>query len=133
MSTELPLVRKLELLLEVTSKTSRSQDLQELLDLVMDTLFVLVSYDAAGIYLLQTPEAITKELVEHPHIFHTKALRGYDSNAPTDISLKSSEGLDRTRRRDWSTDHFSGRQTRFAIRHGTRGDPLRDARTDRFQ
>lgn len=93
MSTELPLVRKLELLLEVTSKTSRSQDLQELLDLVMDTLFVLVSYDAAGIYLLQTPETITKELVEHPHIFHTKALRGYDSNAPTDISLKSSEGL----------------------------------------
>jgi len=94
MSTaELPLLRKLELLLEVTNKTSRSQDLQNLLDLVMDTLFVLVSCDAAGIYLLQTPESITGELVEHPHVLHTKALRGYDSKAPTDIRLMSSEGL----------------------------------------
>lgn len=94
MSTaELPIVKKAELLLEVTKQTSRSQDLQELLDLVMDTLFLLVSYDAAGIYLLQRPESLIREILEHPHVFHTKALRGYDSNAPTDLRLKSSQGL----------------------------------------
>lgn len=92
-TAELSIVCKLALLLEVTKQISRSQDLQELLDLVMDTLCALVSYDAAGIYVLQHPEPITEDLTEHPHIFHTKALRGYHANPLTDIRLKSSEGL----------------------------------------
>jgi phosphoserine phosphatase RsbU/P len=92
-TAELSIVRKLELLLEVTNQISRSQDLQELLDLVMDTLCTLVSYDAAGIYVLQHPEPITETLLEHPHVFHTKALRGYEANPLTDIRLNSGEGL----------------------------------------
>lgn len=60
-TADFPIVNKLELLLEITKKISRSQDLQELLDLVMDTLFTLISYDAAGIYVLQHPEPLTED------------------------------------------------------------------------
>lgn len=94
MSTaELPFARKLELLLEITSRISRSQDLQELLVLVMDTLSLLVTYDAAGIYVLQSPESLAGDRLEHPHVLHGKALRGYDLDTPTDVRLKSREGL----------------------------------------
>lgn len=92
-TAELSIASKLELLLDVTKRTSRSQDLQELLNLVMDTLFILVSYDAAGIYVLQYPEPITEDILEHSHVFQTKALRGYEVSPRTDIHLKSNEGL----------------------------------------
>jgi hypothetical protein len=39
---------KLRMLLDITKKISRSLDLQEVLNLVMDTLDSLIPYDAAG-------------------------------------------------------------------------------------
>src|ERR1051325_824216 len=46
-------IDKLRMLLDITSKISRSLDLQEVLNLVMDTLDSLIPYDAAGIFVLQ--------------------------------------------------------------------------------
>ena len=43
---------KLRMLLDITKKISRSLDLQEILNLVMDTLDSLIPYDAAGIFVL---------------------------------------------------------------------------------
>ena len=48
------------MLLDITSKISRSLDLQEVLNLVMDTLDSLIPYDAAGIFVVQCTD---KELV----------------------------------------------------------------------
>ncbi len=42
-------VDKLRMLLDITSKISRSLDLQEVLNLVMDTLDSLIPYDAASL------------------------------------------------------------------------------------
>ena len=44
---------KLRMLLDITKKISRSLDLQEVLNLVMDTLDSLIPYDAAGIFVLK--------------------------------------------------------------------------------
>jgi GAF domain-containing protein len=41
------------MLLDITKTISRSLDLDELLNLVMDTLGSLLPYDAAGIYLIE--------------------------------------------------------------------------------
>ncbi len=49
--SNLSTVDKLRLLLDITKTISRSLDLDELLNLVMDTLGSLLPYDAAGIYL----------------------------------------------------------------------------------
>ena len=51
---------KLRMLLDITKKISRSLDLQEVLNLVMDTLDSLIPYDAAGIFLIECGD---KELV----------------------------------------------------------------------
>ena len=45
-------IDKLRMLLDITKKISRSLDLQEVLNLVMDTLDSLIPYDAAGIFVL---------------------------------------------------------------------------------
>lgn len=66
-------VDKLRKLLDITKTISRSLDLEEVLNLVMDTLGSLVPYDAAGIYLIEfSPED------KSPYIFKSKALRGYN-------------------------------------------------------
>src|SRR5204862_7310593 len=66
-------VDKLRLLLDITKTISRSLDLDEVLNLVMDTLGSLVAYDAAGIYLIEfSPED------KNPYVFKSKALRGYN-------------------------------------------------------
>ena len=57
---ELSTIDKLRMLLDITKKISRSLDLQEVLNLVMDTLDSLIPYDAAGIFVLQCRD---KELV----------------------------------------------------------------------
>ena len=44
---------KLRMLLDITKKISRSLDLQEVLNLVMDTLDSLIPYDAAGIFVVK--------------------------------------------------------------------------------
>jgi sigma-B regulation protein RsbU (phosphoserine phosphatase) len=84
---------KLRMLLDITKKISRSLDLQEVLNLVMDTLDSLIPYDAAGIFLLQCKD---KELVpegEEPCEFKAEAVRGYDIDELSDLHLKLGEGF----------------------------------------
>lgn len=65
-------IDKLRSLLDITKTISRSLDLDEVLNLVMDTLGSLIPYDAAGIYLIEfSPEDA------NPYIFKSKAIRGY--------------------------------------------------------
>ena len=84
---------KLRLLLDITKKISRSLDLQEVLNLVMDTLDSLIPYDAAGIFVLQ---CVDRELVpegEEPCTFKAEAVRGYDIDELSDLHLKLGEGF----------------------------------------
>lgn len=69
---QLKTVDKLRMLLEITRTISRSLDLDELLNLVMDTLGSLIHYDAAGIYLMDVGEG------DSPYIFKARAIRGYE-------------------------------------------------------
>ncbi|HEU4765780.1 MAG TPA: GAF domain-containing SpoIIE family protein phosphatase [Pyrinomonadaceae bacterium] len=83
---------KLRMLLDITKKISRSLDLQEVLNLVMDTLDSLIPYDAAGIFLLECD----KDLVaadEEPCTFKAEAVRGYDVEELYDLHLKLGEGF----------------------------------------
>ncbi len=72
-ASQLSTVDKLRLLLDITKKISRSLDLDEVLNLVMDTLGSLLPYDAAGIYLIEqgTDDG-------NPYIFKSKVIRGYE-------------------------------------------------------
>ncbi len=79
-------VDKLRMLLDITKKISRSLDLDEILTLVMDTLDSLLPYDAAGIYLIDTED-------QSNHIFHAKALRGYQVESLEFPDLKEGEGF----------------------------------------
>src|SRR5689334_25036015 len=80
---------KLRMLLDITKKISRSLDLQEVLNLVMDTLDSLIPYDAAGIFVLQCldPELVPEEN-EEPCTFKAEAVRGYDIDELSDLHLK---------------------------------------------
>lgn len=88
-------VDKLRMLLDITKTISRSLDLHEVLNLVMDTLDSLIPYDAAGIYLVEcsTPPIDRQGELDETCIFHTEALRGYDIDALTELKLKMGEGL----------------------------------------
>jgi phosphoserine phosphatase RsbU/P len=86
-------IDKLRLLLDITKKISRSLDLQEVLNLVMDTLYSVIPYDAAGIFLI---ECVEKELLpegEEPCQFKAEAVRGYDVQELYDLHLKLGEGF----------------------------------------
>src|SRR5678809_8721 len=86
-------IDKLRMLLDITNKISRSLDLQEVLNLVMDTLDSLIPYDAAGIFVLQ---CVDKDLVpegEEPCTFKSEAVRGYDIAELSDLHLKLGEGF----------------------------------------
>ena len=90
---ELSTIDKLRMLLDITKKISRSLDLQEVLNLVMDTLDSLIPYDAAGIFVLQCRD---KELIpegEEPCEFKSEAVRGYDIDELSDLHLKLGEGF----------------------------------------
>jgi len=79
---------KLRMLLEITRTISRTLDLDEVLNLVMDTLGSLIHYDAAGIYLIETNE------YGDPHIFRSKVIRGYGiSSRLKEPRLKLGEGF----------------------------------------
>jgi len=73
-------VDKLRMLLDITKTISRSLDLDEVLNLVMDTLDSLIPYDAAGIYMVQVFGANSR--MGHGRRrdlrLHTQAVRGYD-------------------------------------------------------
>jgi sigma-B regulation protein RsbU (phosphoserine phosphatase) len=91
---ELTITDKLRLLLDITKKISRSLDLQEVLNLVMDTLDSLIPYDAAGIYILKCAMiGGGKPSPDQACVFHTEALRGYDIEELTELRLKIGEGI----------------------------------------
>jgi len=80
---------KLRMLLDITKKISRSLDLDEVLNLVMDTLGSLIPYDAAGIYLIEFGGEGSS-----PYIFKSKVIRGYQiSFELIEPQLKIGEGL----------------------------------------
>ncbi len=86
---------KLRLLLEITKKISRSFDVDEVLNLVMDTLGTLIPYDAAGIYMIHCGQRRDGHDTESPELrgFSTTSLRGYDIGELAGLHLKVGEGL----------------------------------------
>src|SRR5437660_10476989 len=84
---------KLRMLLDITKTISRSLDLQEVLNLVMDTLDSLIPYDAAGIYLVKCsrPLAEWEGGLDETCVFHTEAVRGYDIADMQELRLKMGE------------------------------------------
>jgi sigma-B regulation protein RsbU (phosphoserine phosphatase) len=82
---------KLRMLLDITKKISRSLDLQEVLNLVMDTLDSLIPYDAAGIFVVECLDEVVEG--EEPCVFKAEAVRGYDIAELTNLHLKQGEGL----------------------------------------
>ncbi|HYE66333.1 MAG TPA: GAF domain-containing SpoIIE family protein phosphatase [Pyrinomonadaceae bacterium] len=89
----LTITDKLRLLLDITNKISRSLDLQEVLNLVMDTLDSLIPYDAAGIFVLRCAKTGAGALPEQACIFHAEAVRGYDIDELTELRVKLGEGI----------------------------------------
>lgn len=86
---KLSTVDKLRLLLDITKTISRSLDLDEVLNLVMDTLGSLIPYDAAGIYLI---EHVAED--KSPYIFKSKVIRGYQISFDLiEPRLKMGEGF----------------------------------------
>src|SRR5437879_5798900 len=86
-------VDKLRMLLDITKKISRSLDLQEVLNLVMDTLDSLIPYDAAGIFVVDCGEGSLNTEKDEPCVFKSQAVRGYDTSELSDLHLKLDEGL----------------------------------------
>src|SRR5437879_2750886 len=87
--TKLSTVDKLRMLLDITKTISRSLDLEEVLNLVMDTLGSLIPYDAAGIYLIEFSSED-----KSPYVFKSKAIRGYQiSFELIEPRLKMGEGF----------------------------------------
>ncbi len=84
---------KLRMLLDITKKISRSLDLQEVLNLVMDTLDSLIPYDAAGIFVVKCVDESKLAEGEEPCVFQAEAVRGYDIEELTHLHLKLGEGL----------------------------------------
>ena len=84
---------KLRMLLDITKKISRSLDLQEVLNLVMDTLGSLIPYDAAGIYVLKCAKTTPDGAPAQACVFHTEAVRGYDIDDLMELRLKMGEGI----------------------------------------
>src|SRR6185503_143574 len=84
---------KLRMLLDITKRISRSLDLAEVLNLVMDTLDSLIPYDAAGIYLLRCVKENAASTVDDSCVFTTEAVRGYDIAELTELRLKMGEGI----------------------------------------
>src|SRR5206468_12832232 len=87
-------IDKLRMLLDITKTISRSLDLQEVLNLVMDTLDSLIPYDAAGIYLVKCSQPLNEwdGDTDETCVFHTEAVRGYDIADLQELRLKMGEG-----------------------------------------
>jgi sigma-B regulation protein RsbU (phosphoserine phosphatase) len=81
------------MLLDITKKISRSLDLQEVLNQVMDTLDSLIPYDAAGIFVLECVDKDQLPAGEEPCAFKAEAVRGYDIDELSDLHLKLGEGF----------------------------------------
>ena len=85
-------IDKLRMLLDITKKISRSLDLQEVLNLVMDTLDSVIPYDAAGIFIIECDKEGVPE-GEESCVFRSEAVRGYDIDELQDLHLKLGEGF----------------------------------------
>lgn len=86
-------VDKLRMLLDITKKISRSLDLQEVLNLVLDTLDSLIPYDAAGIFVLRCMDKRMLGPNDDPCEFQAEAVRGYDIAELSELHLKLGEGF----------------------------------------
>ncbi len=86
-------VDKLRMLLDITNKISRSLDLQEVLNLIMDTLDSLIPYDAAGIFVVDCAQRKPGTEKDEPCVFKSQAVRGYDINELVELRLKLGEGI----------------------------------------
>src|SRR3989440_2999395 len=84
---------KLRMLLDITKRISRSLDLAQVLNLVMDTLDSLIPYDAAGIYILRSAKKVSELDPDDACVFRTEAVRGYDLDELTELQLKMGEGI----------------------------------------
>ena len=84
------IITKLRLLLDITKKISRSLSLEEVLNMVMDTLDSVLPYDAAGIYLIQSKGTDEQE---NAYAFQTEIVRGYDIDDLRELRLKMGEGI----------------------------------------
>src|SRR6266567_955224 len=86
---------KLRMLLDITKKISRSLDLQEVLNLVMDTLGTLLPYDAAGIFVIQghKKKSDAADEAAQTAVFRSEAVRGYDIDDLVELRLKMGEGI----------------------------------------
>jgi sigma-B regulation protein RsbU (phosphoserine phosphatase) len=93
-SAGLTTVDKLRLLLDITKKISRSLDVEEVVNLVMDTLDQLLPYDAAGIYVIERPRLEDgQEATGALKRFSKTAVRGYDIDEMSELHMKVGEGL----------------------------------------
>ncbi|HEV7396545.1 MAG TPA: GAF domain-containing SpoIIE family protein phosphatase [Pyrinomonadaceae bacterium] len=92
-SAGLTTIDKLRMLLDITKKISRSLDLQEILNQVMDTLDSLIPYDAAGIFVVDCGDRALGLDSDEPCVFQAEAVRGYDISELTELHLKIGEGL----------------------------------------
>jgi len=86
-------IDKLRMLLDITKRISRSLDLQEILNQVMDTLDSLIPYDAAGIFVVDCGDRAFEADTDEPCVFQAEAVRGYDISELTELHLKLGEGL----------------------------------------
>jgi phosphoserine phosphatase RsbU/P len=91
LAVELSTTEKLKLLLDITKKISRSLNLEEVLNLVMETLGSLIPYDAAGIYIIQRDHRV--ENPGGPKILCSEVVRGYDVEELKTVRLKVGEGI----------------------------------------
>jgi sigma-B regulation protein RsbU (phosphoserine phosphatase) len=90
----LSVVDKLRLLLDITKKISRSLDVEEVVNLVMDTLDQLLRYDAAGIYVVECEHGTDGKCVPSAlKRFSKTAVRGYDIGEMSELHMKVGEGL----------------------------------------
>jgi sigma-B regulation protein RsbU (phosphoserine phosphatase) len=86
-------IDKLRMLLDITKTISRSLDLQEVLNLVMETLDSLIPYDAAGIFVVKCADERMLAEGEEPCEFQAEAVRGYDLDELSELHLKLGEGF----------------------------------------
>lgn len=90
---KLSVTDKLRLLLDITKKISRSLDLQEVINLVMDTLGTLLPYDAAGIFIIQCQKSSPDGTMQQSAVYRGEAVRGYDIDDLIELRLKMGEGI----------------------------------------
>lgn len=72
-----------QLLLELTTQISGSLEMNRLLEQILDLVFQVVRYDAAGIYLVD----------KRTQWIHRQTLRGYDPGRDEAVRLKVGKGL----------------------------------------